>query len=245
MAWPLISWAVSAGLLAVVGWAPRSKRRPATLAVGGLTLVSVAVGVWTLPYPRWPLVPLTLGTLLAAGVAAARLGRRPSGRRGELVRRVAVVMTGLAAVGLLLVGGGTAWAFPVVTFPSPGPALVGTSIVEWADDSRSEPETVDPDDHRFVTAQLWYPAANDAGGSHAWYLGRSGREARTVADGVAHQYGVPAFLLGEVARARGDGVVDAPPPPGAERYPIVLFSPGLSGVRMQNTAWAEHLASQG
>lgn len=53
------------------------------------------------------------------------------------------------------------------------------------------------------------------------------------------------FLADGVPRAQTHSVFKAPVVGGGERFPVVLFSPGSGGVRTQNTAWAEELASHG
>lgn len=39
-----------------------------------------------------------------------------------------------------------------------GSFSVGTVVHTWADSSRDEPATEDPDDHRQLILQVWYPA---------------------------------------------------------------------------------------
>jgi dienelactone hydrolase len=89
--------------------------------------------------------------------------------------------------------------------------------------------------------QLWYPAAKS--GQPAPYLGRTRDEGRIVAGALADYIGVPAFVLKGLSQADTHSTPDAPPATG--RFPVVLFSPGAGGVRTQNTAWAEELASHG
>ncbi|WP_425265297.1 alpha/beta hydrolase family protein [Streptomyces rubellomurinus] len=94
--------------------------------------------------------------------------------------------------------------------------------------------------------QLWYPAQKSpAGAQRAQYLGRTEQEARTVSDALAGAVCLPGFLVDGVPRARTHAVFNAPVAGGGDRFPVVLFSPGAGGVRTQNTAWAEELASHG
>lgn len=94
--------------------------------------------------------------------------------------------------------------------------------------------------------QLWYPARQSpAGTPRAQYLGRTQDEARTVSAALARGVGLPGFLVDGVPHARSRSVFDAPVAGGGGRFPVVLFSPGSGGVRTQNTAWAEELASHG
>ena len=153
----------------------------------------------------------------------------------------------LVAGALLLIAGlAVRWALPPVRLPVPtGGYAVGTTTVEWVDRTRAEPATDDPRDHRFVVTQLWYPAARDASGLPGWYLGRDANEAEVVSRGVAEVLGVPALVFDQAARARTPAFADIPVVGGPERFPVVLFSPGLQGIRQQNTAWATELASHG
>ncbi len=119
-------------------------------------------------------------------------------------------------------------------------------MVQWTDPLRPETFTADPDDRRTVVVQLWYPARQSpAGARRARYLGRTEQEARTVSDALARGVGLPGFVVDGVPRARTHAVFNAPLDAGGGRFPVVLFSPGSGGVRTQNTAWAEELASHG
>lgn len=174
---------------------------------------------------RWQYVPLALGALVALG------GLRWAHRRG---RRV---LAALAAGGLGLLGVVALWAFPVLRIPVPtGGEAVGTTVVQWTDAARRD---------RTVVAQLWYPASADHASAKSTYLGRDAHEAGLVADGLADTFGVPSFLLAEARRARTNAGWQADPAPGTAPWPVVLFSPGLGGVRTQNSAWAEEVASHG
>ncbi|MEU3249785.1 dienelactone hydrolase family protein [Streptomyces sp. NPDC006997] len=153
----------------------------------------------------------------------------------------------LVCLCLIAVGPAAAWAFPVPVFPAPsGPFAVGTSVVQWTDADRPEDATPNADDRRTVVVQLWYPARRGpADAQRAGYLGRTNREADLVSDALADYVGIPGFLLDGLPRARTHAAADAPAADGDERFPVVLFSPGLGGVRTQNSAWAQELASHG
>ncbi|MFF0379802.1 alpha/beta hydrolase family protein [Actinoplanes missouriensis] len=173
-------------------------------------------------------------------------GERGAGRRdgGGVRARWWVALPGSLLCAALVLGGGVAaWALPIPAFPEPsGPSSVGTTVLQWTDQSREEPATRDDADRRTVVVQLWYPAQG-AGADRAQYLGRTRREADVVAGAVAGYLGAPGFLLDGPTRARTHAVTGAAPAEG--RFPVVVFSPGLGGVRTQNTAWAEDLASRG
>src|SRR5215212_1514839 len=51
---------------------------------------------------------------------------------------------------------------PVFRFPHPsGPYEIGTLTYHWVDTDRPEVFTADPDDHRELMVQIWYPAEED------------------------------------------------------------------------------------
>ncbi|GIF16248.1 hypothetical protein Ate01nite_62800 [Actinoplanes teichomyceticus] len=230
-------------VLVLARWLPPAARRR---TAAGAAAVAIAGAAWTMPGPRWQIL-LVLGADLLAGMATGAvwlLGRR-TGRGGRRAPRWLALPGSLLGVGLVLVGAVAAGALPVPTFPRlSGPSAVGTTVVQWTDPARAEAATPDPADRRTVVVQLWYPARQVAPDTpRARYLGRTRQEADTVAAAVAGYLGAPGFLLDGPTRAHSHAVLDAAPAAG--RFPVVLFSPGLGGVRTQNTAWAEDLASRG
>ncbi|MEU9027143.1 hypothetical protein AB0D46_06330 [Streptomyces sp. NPDC048383] len=236
---------LSAVALVAVRWLAPATRRPVAIAAG--TGFVLSVGVLGVVGLRWQMLPVLAGAVLAAAFAVPPVVRR---RPGRPVRRarwwLALPGTALCA-GLIGAGPLAAWACPVPVFPEPtGRFAVGTRVMQWTDPNRAEAATAEPDDRRTVVVQLWYPAAKSpAGARRAPYLGRTQQEARTVSDALADYVGLPGFLLDGVPRAHSHAVFNAPPADGGERFPVVLFSPGLGGVRTQNTAWAEELAGHG
>ncbi|MCQ0000612.1 alpha/beta hydrolase family protein [Streptomyces sudanensis] len=231
--------------LVTARWLPPAARPRAVVAAGAVLVPSViALAVTGV---RWQMLPVLAGAAVASPFALAPLLRR---RTGRPVRRARwwVALPGTAVcAGLVAAGPAAAWAFPVPVFPEPsGRFAVGTRVVQWTDPHRPEGFTADPHDRRTVVVQLWYPASGGpADVRRARYLGRTEHEARTVADALARQVGIPGFLVDGVPRARTRSVPDAPVAGGGGRFPVVLFSPGSGGVRTQNTAWAEEVASHG
>ncbi|MDT3443896.1 MULTISPECIES: dienelactone hydrolase family protein [unclassified Pseudofrankia] len=231
--------------LVLARWLPPAARRPLTFgAVAAVVLSGMVLGVVGL---RWQLVPVLVGAAVVLPFAVAPL-LPPRGGRSPRRARWWLALPGSAlCLGLIASGPAAAWALPRPVFPEPsGNSAVGTSVVQWTDPARAETATADPRDRRTVVVQLWYPARQSpAGAQRAPYLGRTQGEARTVSDALARYVGVPGFLLDGLPRVRTHAVPDAPPAPGRELFPVVLFSPGAGGVRTQNTAWAEELASHG
>ncbi|MER6784075.1 dienelactone hydrolase family protein [Streptomyces sp. NPDC000658] len=231
--------------LVVARWLPPAVRPHVTIAAGAVFVLSVivlsVVGI------RWQMLPVLAGAAFASPFAVAPLLRRRTGRPAWRARWWLALPGSVTCVGLIATGPAAAWAFPVPVFPeTSGRFAVGSRVVQWTDPRRPESFTADPHDRRTVVVQLWYPARmSPAGARRAQYLGRTNQEARTVSDALAGQVGLPGFLVDGVPRAHTHSVFDAPVAGGGGRFPVVLFSPGSGGVRTQNTAWAEELASHG
>ncbi|MBT2471831.1 dienelactone hydrolase family protein [Streptomyces sp. ISL-66] len=243
---PLEFLALLGGVALVVArWLPPAVRPRVTIAAGAVLVPSAivlsVVGI------RWQMLPVLAGAAVALPFAFSPLLRRRSGRPAWRARWWLALPGSVACVGLIATGPVAAWAFPVPVFPEPsGRFAVGTGVVQWTDPRRPESFTADPHDRRTVVVQFWYPAQKSpAGAQPAQYLGRTEHEARTVSDALARQVGLPGFLVDGVPRAHTHSVFNAPVAGGGERFPVVLFSPGSGGVRTQNTAWAEELASHG
>ncbi|WP_413230093.1 alpha/beta hydrolase family protein [Kitasatospora herbaricolor] len=231
--------------LVTARWLPPAARPRVTIAAGAVVVLSAILlagaGI------RWQLLPVLAGAAFALPFAVLPLLRRRTGRTPWRARWWLALPGSLACAGLIATGPVAAWAFPVPVFPEPsGDFAVGTRVVQWTDPLRPETFTTDPDDRRTVVVQLWYPARQSpAGTRRAQYLGRTEQEARTVSEALAGGVGLPGFLVDGVPQARSNSVFDAPVDSGGGRFPVVLFSPGSGGVRTQNTAWAEELASHG
>ncbi|MFV0131539.1 hypothetical protein ACLGI4_28175 [Streptomyces sp. HMX112] len=243
---PLEVLALLGAVALVVGrWLPAAARPGVTIAAGAVLVLSAivlsAVGI------RWQMLPVLAGAAVAFPFALSPLLRRRTGQPAWRARWWLALPGSVACVGLIAVGPVAAWAFPVPVFPEPsGRFAVGTRVVQWTDPRRPETFTADPHDRRTVVVQLWYPAQQSpAGTRRAQYLGRTEHEARTVSDALAREVGLPGFLVDGVARARTHAVFNAPVADRGGRFPVVLFSPGSGGVRTQNSAWAEELASHG
>jgi predicted dienelactone hydrolase len=225
---------VGAVALSLCTWVPGRRRREVAIAIAALTayfcLELIAHGL------RWQMVPVLLAAVLALGLVRLR----PRVRAAWSTAMGTVVCLGLIALTPI-----AARAFPIPVFPTPsGPYAVGTTVMQWTDLLRPEPATADPDDHREIVAQLWYPAQDIAADAErARYLGRTQEESETVARALAENAGLPPFTFDAIPRTRTHAVPDATP--AGQRFPVVLFSPGSGEVRGQCTAWAEDLASRG
>lgn len=231
--------------LVVARWLPPAARPRVTIAAGAVFVLSAMV--LSVAGIRWQMLPVLAGAAFALPFAISPLLRRRTGRPARRARWWLALPGSVACIGLIAAGPAAAWAFPVPVFPEPsGHFAVGTRVMQWTAPHRPETATAERGDRRTVVVQLWYPAQkNSAGAQRAQYLGRTEHEARTVSDALARYAGLPGFLVDGVPRAHTHAVFSAPVAGRGGRFPVVLFSPGLGGVRTQNTAWAEELASHG
>ncbi len=113
-----------------------------------------------------------------------------------------------------------------------GPYPVGVVTVELLDEERPD-EMGQP--RRLVT-EIWYPAAEEFRDQPGYVY--------TEDDLLTPE--AQAMLVEPLdAELATDAVRDADPRTGSERFPVVLFSHGSSGVRMQSTFLTVFLASHG
>jgi hypothetical protein len=234
------------GVLALVAarWSPARARRPVFLT-GAVVVAGTGISLVLLGL-RWQMVPVfTVGGIVLAASVIVVLRRRTGWVPWRMQWWLALPV---ALAGLLLVAATpvAAWAMPVPVYPEPtGEHAVGTSTVQWTDPDRPEPFTADPGDHRTIVVQFWYPAEASPPEVDRAVGGRATvEESRTVIEDSAEFFGIPPFLLDQVADVRSHAVFEAPAAEG-EPYPLVVFSPGLSATRTANTVLAEEWASQG
>ena len=130
---------------------------------------------------------------------------------------------------------------PFNDLPKPtGPFNVGTQIFEWEDKSREEWFTKKSDDFRRLMIQVWYPTMDEKKGDFS-YLDFP--EQRTLP--LAQRMELPELFIRHIQDVKSNSILDAPIKQGRELYPLILFSHGLGGMRMQNTVQMEELASYG
>ncbi len=113
-----------------------------------------------------------------------------------------------------------------------GPYPVGVRTVELLDQERPD----DDGNPRRLVTEIWYPAVEEARGQPGYVY--------TVDDLLTEE--ARALLKSELeAQLPTDAVRDATPRDDGDRFPVVAFSHGSSGVRMQSTYFTVFLASHG
>ncbi|WP_236244175.1 hypothetical protein [Streptomyces sp. CC210A] len=242
--WEILA-VLSTAVLALVRWFPAGVRRPVSLAAAVVAVVAVLLLV--VSGLRWQLVPVLAATAIVLPFALVPVLRQRAGRRPRRVRWWLALPGTAAVLALIAVGPLAAWALPTPVFPAPsGPYAVGTTVLEWTDPERPERFTAEPGDRRTVPVQLWYPAqAGQAQAARSFQGARTAQEARDVQNALADSFGIPRFLVSDVTSARTAAVFDAPLVEDAGKFPVIVFSPGLSGVRTSTIVLAQEWASRG
>ena len=219
-------------LTAALWWAASRHRRRAVLEAFSFVAAFLAVLAFAVDGMRWQLVPWQV-LATAVAVAAALRRRRPGrSRRWRRVIARCLLVAGLAAAGVALL---TAF---VPALPEPaGPHKVGSEIFRWTDGQRSETLTANPSDHRQVIAQAWYPT-DTSNGRAVPYFEAQGQ----LPGGIG---GMPSFMFGSFGRVATHATFGTPISAAQKKWPVLLFSPGLSLPREMYTALCVDLASRG
>ncbi|PAD74981.1 alpha/beta hydrolase family protein [Paenibacillus campinasensis] len=240
---------VNLGLLIICTlWPSRHPLRLRAAAAGITALLSmiqmVAEGF------RWQMIPVYAASVLL-GLSALDLilskhkrsrQPRPGPRFG--IRWLRTCVTVLLLVMYTGVSVALPSLLPVFAFATPsGPHGVGTTSLILVDERRDEPHTEDPSDHRRLALQIWYPASveerpHDKRADYIEHL-------PVILEGLEQAISIPPFLMSQLRYVKTHAYWEAEVALDQERYPVLLFSHGLTGFRNQNTFQVEDLASRG
>ncbi|MBV6522792.1 MAG: hypothetical protein MNPFHGCM_02942 [Gemmatimonadaceae bacterium] len=190
---------------------------------------------------RWEMIPAYLLGVWGA-VMAWRDFRRHGGQVvAPIVRHRAIVGTLVVICGLIaVVIPGV--LFPRVEFARPsGYYPVGRIEAFWVDSTRDETFATTPGGKRSLMLTVWYPADTVTGGRISPYHPNPSVLARDALAGT----GFPGFLIWNLVRAKTHSTLSAPFNRREGRSPVLLFSHGYGGSRVQNTFEFEELASYG
>ena len=130
---------------------------------------------------------------------------------------------------------------PFDNLPSPsGKYDVGTQVFTWIDSTRMEWFTENATDYRKIVVQAWYPAINISGVPTSYIDQWENRIGP-----IAEQIDMPKILIRSIKDVQSNSYLNADFKYRETPYPVVIFSHGLGGMRMQNTIQMETLASEG
>lgn len=221
-------------LLPPLGYALFSRHRPKWLAafpaVGSLLIV---LHLFVEGF-RWQMIPAYFLTAVLLLLSIRWLkGNSPAPRLASLAALLGL-FGWLIAVALPI-------AMPVPKLPDPtGPYAIGTFSSYLVDNGRPEIYTQDPNDKRELMVQVWYPAAN-RDGDPASYI----ENLELAGPVLAEQFDLPPFLLNHINLTKLDVWKNVPPAVDGSPFPVIIFSHGLTGLRMQNTVMVRELVSHG
>ncbi|MBW7865103.1 MAG: dienelactone hydrolase family protein [Candidatus Hydrogenedentes bacterium] len=155
--------------------------------------------------------------------------------------RIRMVLSPLPALSLIFFAAAVAQAQAPLPDPEkPGAFPVGVTTMSFTDHSRTDPATGGP---RTLLTEIWYPATDDAKDlpknrlSDFFLKNKSPELALLLYAGFGVELGEADTRFQNFA-ARDARVRDG-------LFPLLLFSHGNGGLRMQNAFWCEHMASHG
>ena len=191
---------------------------PLPTLMGGIHLIAEG---W-----RIQIVPLYIFAVMVL------VSRSPAllGREGAAWHGCGILVNSATVLFLVLCGVLADWLLPVMTLPNPtGPYLVG--IVDR--------ELVDEEHGRRLMVSVWYPAAK--GGTSAPLT----HYPDEVATGLGNLAGLPGLLFQHLRYFMLAANEGAPILAEGAPFPIIVFSHGMVGLRLQNSSTLQDLASWG
>lgn len=209
----------------LVRFIPKSWRRHGMLVSA---LLPTLIGAIHLVVEGWriQLVPVYV---LAVILFLTRL-RSILNRKTKEWRGYGIVATGTIVVVLVVCGIAAGWVMPIVALPAPtGPYEVGIVDRALLDEARG----------RRLMVSVWYPAAK--GGTPAPLT----HYPDEVAAGLGKLAGVPGLPFEYLRYFKLSASDGAPILAEGSPFPVVIFSHGLVGLRLQNSSTMQNLASRG
>ena len=188
--------------------------------------------------PRWQMIPADTLTIIffliwVLGIAL------PGGV--HVNRNVSILSAGVGIL-IFVISVALPILLPVFHFPKPtGPYAIGTLTYHWVDTSRPELFTTDPNDHRELMAQIWYPAKNEPSAPLAPYI----QDADAVTPAIGRLLHLPGFVFSHLKYVTTNAVASAPMADDQSTYPVLIYLTGIDGFRSVSTFQIEELVSHG
>ena len=120
-----------------------------------------------------------------------------------------------------------------------GPYQVGTQIIHMVDNDRSAWYGEESSGSREIMVRVWYPAHPQEGDQKAPYVYNE----KLIGDMVSEGFGIPKYLMKNLRNINGNSWSEAQPV--NEKFPVIIFSHGIGGLKTQNTTQMEEMASHG
>lgn len=122
-----------------------------------------------------------------------------------------------------------------VELPKPtGKYKIGTVAFHWKDERREELWTKNPNDHRQIMVQLWYPTDEKSKGKKAPYI----FDFEKIRPSIEKYWEDMPDVLHHAT-------LNVPISKSESKYPVLVFSHGMNSSRFIYTSICEELASQG
>ena len=122
--------------------------------------------------------------------------------------------------------------------PTPnGIYQIGTDTFIFEDKSRLEWFTKKEDDYRRVSVQMWYPSSNISDSLFPYI------DNKIKMEHIAEQLNISTKMLAGLEKVKTNSYFQAPIV--NKEFPVILFSHGLGGTKIQNSINIEHLVSNG
>ena len=120
-----------------------------------------------------------------------------------------------------------------------GPYQVGTQVIHMIDEGRSAWYGEESSGPREIMVRVWYPAQPGEGDKKAPYVFNE----KLIGDIVARDFGIPKYMMRNISNINGNSWSVAQPVD--EKFPVLIFSHGHGGLKIQNTTQMEEMASHG
>ncbi len=191
---------------------------------------------------RWQMLPLYVLSLLLLTFSVLGWLRYPSADLAvERVKGYQAFFLVILLLAVILASALPA-VFPIPNLPAPsGPYRVGTFSTMLVDSSRKELYSGNPDEARRIMVQFWYPAVPASGAQPGPWI----ENTNLVGPSISRYLGFPPFLLDHIIYARSHSYPNAALSDAQAKYPLIFFSHGWNGIRVQSTFLMEELASHG
>lgn len=177
---------------------------------------------------RWQMVPAYGLTLLFFLLSIRWIKRRGRPLDKQPPGRVLIIIGFLFRLLIFTIVAALPIIMPVFRLPDlTGPYPIGTTNLYLVDNTRPETLTPNPDDHRELLVQIWYPAQVEPGARLAPLM----------------EY--TPFQFSHLSLVQAHAYQDAPVSNAQVSYPVLIFSHGHVGFIEQNLTQMEELASHG
>jgi predicted dienelactone hydrolase len=248
----LIAWILNSGML-ILGLVGMFRKNVLVQIIAfGVTFLMNGVQIYAQGY-RWQLIPI-YGMTVLVGVFTLSSYFKQKKTSTKPRARKAILKYSFGSLFFILyisISGVLPSVLPVFSFQPPtGSYEVGTASFMLEDRGKVDTnrsnttdaaDSIDSTDYRKLMIQVWYPAELDSNAQRAPYV----EHISPLLEGVGDAISIPPFLLSHLQYVQSNAYKDVRVAKAQAKYPVLLFSHGLTGFRNQNTFQVEELASHG